>query len=104
MLIQGSSDEAVMSERAKVSEQVASRISDLDCWNGETVMPAGRRPVKSYVFQHGMCASHIKSSLNDVVQGRMTCNLPALYRHRRGCKIWRPRLIATPIDRESLSR
>ena len=39
----GKADEAVMSERVKVSEQVASRISDLHCWNEKTVMPAGRR-------------------------------------------------------------
>ena len=40
----GKADEAVMSEGAKVSEQVASRISDLHCRNGKTVMPSGRRP------------------------------------------------------------
>ena len=40
----GKADEAVKSERVKVSEQVASDISDFSCWNGKTVMPSRCRP------------------------------------------------------------
>ena len=41
---QGNADEAVMSEGGKVSEQLASEISELSCRNGKIVMPSGRRP------------------------------------------------------------
>ena len=40
----GKADEAVMSEGANLSEQVASHISDLPCRNGKTVMSSGRQP------------------------------------------------------------
>ena len=37
-------DEAVMSIRATVSEQVASHFRDLPCWNEKTVMSTVRQP------------------------------------------------------------
>ena len=40
---QKKADEAVMSQGAKVSEQVATPVSNLICRNGKTVMPSSRR-------------------------------------------------------------
>ena len=82
MVLHGCAAAAVLrkaDKSASVLELIVSLISYLPCKNGKTLMLSGHgavATVKSSWFQHGMCASRVKSPLKYVVEDRMTCELP----------------------------